>query len=48
MKSLINEVRLYIAELLLGWAADAAPENDEGDLVRITVYEHFTNLKELK
>ncbi len=42
MKEIINEIRLLIAETLLGWAADIAPkETEEGKDILLTVYDYM-------
>lgn len=41
MKKLKLQIRMYIAELLLGWAFDIATEDGEGEQLRIAVAEYF-------
>jgi hypothetical protein len=43
MKALWIEIRLYIAELLLGLAMRVAPKGVESDQITQTVYKYFKN-----
>jgi hypothetical protein len=42
---LVTEIRLFIAEKLLGWAFGIAPkDNAEGDRIKIKIGEYFTSI----
>lgn len=43
MKALATELRLYIAELLMGLIIDIAPSGKEGAEIRETIFNYFKN-----
>jgi hypothetical protein len=49
MKKLKIELRMYLAEKLLGWSFDVTPWNEEGQKLRkhISAY-YFEKIKELE
>lgn len=43
MRALWIEIRLFIAEILLGWAMRIAPKGVESDEITKMVYKYFKN-----
>jgi hypothetical protein len=41
MKELLIELRLLMAEKLLGWAFDIAPAGEPGDTMRVAIKRYF-------
>lgn len=41
MTELLKQVRLLIAEKLLGWAANISPEGTDGDCLRVAIKNYF-------
>lgn len=48
MKELIYEVRMYLAELLLTWATDIAPDYSDGTSIHTTVFSYFLRKSKFK
>lgn len=49
MKKLREEIRMWIAEKLLGWAFDATPWNKDGQKLRVHITNYYLDkLIELK
>lgn len=45
MKQLKTELRKYISELLLSWAFNIAPSDDEGKSIKTFISAYFMTIK---